>query len=87
VRSRFTEMNQQTAETVANAVLVCAAVAGAYVVLRTPPLRRLAWRLTRVLLMSTLPAYLSREVRAAWVASGQEPYLQQPVGPRAAGLP
>jgi hypothetical protein len=63
-------MDRQTAERAADAVLVCAAIAGAAVVWRTPALRRLVWRLAKIAVTRTLPAYLGQEVRAAWAAAG-----------------
>jgi len=41
----------------------------AYVVLTTPPLRRLAVRATRVWLGASVPVYLANEIRKAWVES------------------
>jgi hypothetical protein len=64
-------MTARTAETLADAVLVAAGVAAAYVVLTTPPLRRLAARAVRVWLGASVPVYLAREVRHAWVESGR----------------
>jgi len=58
-----------TARTVANAVLVSAAVAAAIVVVTTPPLRRLAVRGTRLWLGASVPAYLLDLTRRAWVES------------------
>jgi len=58
-----------TARTVANAVLVSAAVAAAIVVVTTPPLRRLAVRGTRLWLGVSVPAYLLGLTRRAWVES------------------
>jgi hypothetical protein len=64
-------MTDRTARTVANAVLASAGVAAAYVVLTTPPLRRLAVRAARVWLGATVPVYLLNEVRRAWVESAR----------------
>jgi len=62
-------MTQATAEKVAN-VFIGAAVAGvAFYVLKTPPLRRLAWRLTIAAATGTIPAWLSQEIRNGWEAS------------------
>jgi len=60
-----------TARTVANAVLVSAAVAAAFVVVTTPSLRRLAVRGTRLWLGAMVPAYLLDTTRRAWVESGR----------------
>lgn len=64
-------MTEATARTVANVVLASAACAAAYVVITTPPLRRLAIRATRLWLGATVPAYLLHEVRDAWVESAR----------------
>jgi len=59
------------ARTVANVVIASAGVAAAYVVLTTPPLRRLAMQALRVWLGATVPAYLIAETRRAWVESAR----------------
>jgi hypothetical protein len=64
-------MTEATARTVANVLLASAAVAAAYVFITTPPLRRLAARATRVWLGGSVPVYLARTVRQAWVESGR----------------
>ncbi len=64
-------MTEDTARTVANVVLAAAAVGAAYVVVTTPPLRRLAWRLAVTALTGTLPVWLRHEVQQAWVESGR----------------
>ena len=64
-------MTATTARTVANVVLVSAGVAAAYVVLTTPPLRRLAMRAIEVWLGATVPLYLVGQVGHAWVESGR----------------
>jgi hypothetical protein len=61
-----TEANARIA---ANAVLASAAVAVAYVVLTTPPLRRLAVRATRLWLGASVPMFLADQVRRAWMES------------------
>ncbi len=63
-------MTKATARTVANVMVASAGLAAAYVVVTTPPLRRLAWRLTRLWLGASIPAYLATEVHRAWVESG-----------------
>jgi hypothetical protein len=60
-----------TARTVANVVLVSAGVAAAYVVITTPPLRRLALRATRLWLGASVPVYLLTQTRRAWVDSSR----------------
>jgi len=64
-------MTRESARTVANVVLASAGVAAAYVVLTTPPLRRLAFRGVRVWLGATIPAYLLGQVRRAWMESAR----------------
>ena len=66
-------MEKRTARAVANVVLVTAGVAAAYVVITTPPLRRLAIRAARLWLGASIPAYLVREVRRAWAESAPKP--------------
>lgn len=63
-------MNQTTAEKVANVVMGVAAVGAAFYVLKTPSLRRLAWRVTVTGLTGTLPTWFRREVRQGWDQSG-----------------
>ena len=61
------------ARTVANAVLVSAGVAAAYVIVTTPPLRRLAGAATRLWLGASLPVFLMTQAREAWAASKTNP--------------
>jgi hypothetical protein len=60
-----------TTRTVANVVLASAGVAAAYVVLTTPPLRRLTIRAVRLWLGASVPAYLLEQTRRAWVESAR----------------
>jgi hypothetical protein len=64
-------MTSATARTVANVVLASAGVAAAYVVLTTPPLRRLAFRAAQVWLGGSVPLYLLTQAKQAWVESGR----------------
>ena len=64
-------MTRDRAHTIANVTIAVAGVAAAYVVLRTPSLRRLAFQAARVWLGATVPAYLVNETRRAWMQSGQ----------------
>jgi hypothetical protein len=66
-------MSPETSRTVANFILAAAAGAAAFVILRTPVLRRAAWQTARAGAVGMLPTFLAREVRAAWQASGQRP--------------
>lgn len=64
-------MTQRQAETIANVVLTAAAIGAAYYVLRTPPLRRMAWRLARKWASGPLAVWAATEVRRAWDESGR----------------
>ena len=64
-------MTSASARTFANVVLVSAGVAAAYVVMTTPPLRRLAFRATRLWLGASVPLYLMGQTRRAWVESAR----------------
>jgi hypothetical protein len=64
-------MTAESARTASTAILVTAGVAAAYVVLTTPPLRRLASLGVRLWLGASLPAYLLSEVGRAWVETGE----------------
>jgi hypothetical protein len=74
--------NADTARTLANVILGAAALGAAVVVLRTPPLRRLAVGLARTAVTVTLPVWLSRELKQAWTDSGGRGRSSPPV-PRA----
>jgi hypothetical protein len=62
-------MTESNARTAANVVLAAAGFAAAYVVITTPPLRRLAARGLRVWLGASVPVYLATQVRHAWIES------------------
>ena len=64
-------MTKGNARTAANVLIGVAGVAAAYVVLTTPPLRRLAFRAARVWLGGTIPAYLLTQMGHAWVESSR----------------
>ena len=64
-------MTDANARTVANVILVSAGVAAAYLVITTPPLRRVALRAIKVWLGASVPVYLVNEAREAWVESGR----------------
>jgi len=64
-------MTSANARLTANLVLASAGVAAAYVVLTTPPLRRLAIRAARLWLGMGVPGYLLAETHKAWVESGR----------------
>jgi hypothetical protein len=60
-------MTSATARTTANVVLASAAIAAAYVIVTTPPLRLLAACATERWLGTNLPDYLVKETRRAWL--------------------
>jgi hypothetical protein len=62
-------MTRPVARAVANAVLVSAGMAAAYVIVTTPSLRRLAKGATRLWLGTSVPAYILKEAGRAWVES------------------
>ena len=62
-------MTAKTARTVANVVLGASALGAAYVIVRTPPLRRLAVGLAVSALTGAIPVWLTREAQHAWVQS------------------
>jgi hypothetical protein len=64
-------MTGSSARTVANVVLATAGVAAAYVVITTPPLRRLARAAIRVWLGASVPIFLLTQAGRAWQESGQ----------------
>jgi hypothetical protein len=64
-------MTDANARTVANVILVSAGVAAAYLVMTTPPLRRVALRAIKLWLGASVPVYLVNEAREAWVESGR----------------
>jgi hypothetical protein len=68
-------MTESAARSAANAVLATAGLAAAYVVITSPPLRRLAGAAIKVWLGASLPVYLLKETSRAWVASGRSPRL------------
>ena len=64
-------MTEQQARTTANVVLGAAAAGAAYLVLRTPRLRRLAWQAARSWVRGPLAVWAATEVRRAWDQSGR----------------
>jgi hypothetical protein len=64
-------VTDSNARTTANMLLVSAGVAAAYVILRKPSLRRVAFRMARLWLGVFVPAYLADEARQAWRESGR----------------
>lgn len=64
-------MNQATARKVANVALGVAALGAAYVVIRVPPLRRMAIGFAVTALTGAIPAWLTKEAQQAWAESGR----------------
>ncbi|MBA3886200.1 MAG: hypothetical protein H0X67_10785 [Acidobacteria bacterium] len=62
-------MTRETAETVADVLLGVALLGAAVLVLRTPALRRIAVGLATTALTTTLPTWIGRELKQAWVHS------------------
>jgi hypothetical protein len=62
-------MTEGQARTTANVILTAAAVGAAVVVLRSPSLRRLAWRLARTYASGPFAVFAATMVRDAWDAS------------------
>jgi len=59
-------MTKRQARATANVILATAGLAAAYVVLTTPPLRRVAWRAARLWMGASLPVFVMTEVSRAW---------------------
>jgi hypothetical protein len=64
-------VTEERARAVANLVLASAGVAAAYVIVTSPPLRRLAVDATRYWLGGSVSNYLITEARRAWIASAR----------------
>jgi hypothetical protein len=64
-------MTRQQAETTANVVLVAAAGAAAFIILRNPRLRRLAWQIARQYAAGPLAIWGAELVRESWQDSGR----------------
>jgi len=62
-------MTESSARTAATVILGAAGVAAAYVVLTSPPLRRLAGIAVRMWLGASVPIFLIGETRKAWLES------------------
>ena len=59
-------MTEAQARQTANVLIGAAAIGAAYVVVRTPSLRRLAWQLARTAIGTAGPFWLVNEARHAW---------------------
>ena len=64
-------MTQATARKVANVALGVAALGAAVVVVRVPPLRRMAIGFAVTALTGAIPAWLTKEAQQAWAESGR----------------
>ena len=62
-------MTEASAEKVANVLIGAAIVGAAYYVVKTPSLRKIAWRLAVAAATGTIPAWLTQEIRNGWEAS------------------
>ena len=70
-------MTDETAGKLANVLLGAAAIGVAIYVIKTPPLRRMAWRAAVTTLTGTAPVWFRAELQRAWAESGGA----QPAGP------
>lgn len=64
-------MTEQQARTTANILLSAAVVGAVAIVLRSPSLRRLVWRMARDYAKGPLPVVAATAVRTAWDESGR----------------
>jgi hypothetical protein len=66
-------MTESSAEKFANIVMGAAAIGAAYYVVKTPRLRRMAWRLIGGAATGLIPAWLAQEIRSSWEAAAPQP--------------
>jgi len=64
-------MTRSAARSVANVVLISAGVTAAYVIVTTPPLRRIAVSGLRWWLGASVPVFVMSQVREAWQHSAR----------------
>ena len=64
-------MTEENARRIANLVIAGAVLGAGYYVVRTPQLRRVAWRLLVTAVTGVVPAWLGGEVRHAWAEAGE----------------
>jgi len=62
-------MTEPAADKIANVVMGVVLFGATYYVLKTPPLRRLAWQFTLATVTGIVPAWITQEIRASWDAS------------------
>lgn len=74
-------MNESSAEKLANVVIAVAVVGAASYIMRTPRLRRMAWRLAVTALTGAGPAWLGQEIRDGWRDSARGPALARDDAP------
>jgi hypothetical protein len=74
---RTKHMNEASAQKLANVLIGAVVVGAAYYVIRTPPLRRLAWRLLVTAATGSLPLWLREEIQQGWEASARPGHLRQ----------
>jgi len=65
-------MTEQQARTAANVVMAAGAAGAALLILRRPPLRRLATQLARSWVKGPFLVWALAELRQAWVESGSQ---------------
>jgi hypothetical protein len=75
-------MTEERARQAANVLMAAAALGAAVFVLRSPKLRRMAWRLARQYATGPLTAWSAATVRDAWDKSATSARVERP---RAAG--
>lgn len=64
-------MTSDRISTVADLAVEAIVVVAAIYVMRTPPLRRLAWHLTKYAIGTILPGYLLYETKRAWAETAR----------------
>jgi hypothetical protein len=64
-------MTEESARKIADVVLGVAAIGVAIYIVKTPPLRRMAWRLAVTTLTGAAPVWFRNELQRAWAESGQ----------------
>jgi len=72
-------MTHTTSEKLAGVALGVAVAGAAFYVLKTPALRRIAWRFAVIGVTRTLPMWFRREVANAWEESGRSRSAADPL--------
>lgn len=78
-------MREEQAERLATILLGVAVTGATYYVLKTPALRRAAWRLVRTALAAAGP-WLISEARSAWAQSARQADSPAPDAPQGGGI-